>query len=107
MFRARLVRAVAVAQRRRRIQTQARGLIGEYGSRDSFQQDCRKNGMPEPAGYTFHDFILKRGAIKTDSAQGGKSLVFRDWTYWRIVPLLLRETGFGGGQSDAGNYFLR
>jgi len=104
MFRSRLVRAVAVAQRRRRIQTQARGLIGEDGSRDSSQQDCRKDGMPEPAGYSFHDFILEWGAIKTDSAQGGKSLVFGGWTYCRIVPLLLRETGFRGWQSSAGPY---
>ena len=77
MFHAGLVRAMAVAQRRRRPRPQRRRLICQSSSRNSSQQNCRANRIPESTWPGFHSFILKRMELKTDSAEGGKLLVFR------------------------------
>jgi hypothetical protein len=59
MFRAGLVRAMTITERRSRPRPQRRGLIGESSSRNSSQQDGRANRLAEPAGSRFHLFILK------------------------------------------------
>jgi hypothetical protein len=87
MFRARLVGAMAVAQRRCRPRQQCRRLVGECCSRNSSQQDCCANRLADPARSRIHVHILKRGRPKTDSATDGESLVSRVWTYWRRVPV--------------------
>lgn len=78
MFHSGLVRAMAVAQRRRGPGTQRRrSLVGESGSRKTPQQDCHANRLPESTGARCHAPILRRVVLKTDSAEGGKLLVFR------------------------------
>ena len=77
MLHAALVGAMAVAQRCRRHQPWGWRLIRESCSRNRSQQDCCANGLTKSTGSRFHHFILKLIVLKTDSAHGGKLLVFK------------------------------
>lgn len=100
MFHAALVRAMAVAQRRRGSPPQRRGLIRESRSRDRSEKDCRANRLTKPAGFRFHLFILKPDFIKSDSASVGKFLVFRVRPYRRTVPVPEQKAIDSKNQND-------
>jgi hypothetical protein len=68
MFHAGLVRAVAVAQRRRTPRPMRRSLICESSSRNRPQQDCRANCLTESTTSRLHEFSLRQVSTKTDSA---------------------------------------